>query len=600
VAAARSALDVQGTRDGHKPQVSSTRPAPLATDQAPERLRFHTAINNMSQGLCFFDGAQRLIVCNELYATMYGLTPELCRPGTSLGAVVDSRYAAGTVPHMDRDAYLAWRAGIGHSSVASESTVELRNGRTFLIRHQPMPDGGWVATHEDVTERRRQAAAIERMAHHDALTGLPNRAMFRERLDTALRNAQAPGEANAVALLLIDLDHFKAVNDTLGHPVGDALLRAVAERLSSCVRDCDLVARLGGDEFAILQIGALPSGATAALADRVVAVLAEPFEVQGQRIQSGASAGAALALQHGNDTDELLSHADMALYDAKSGGRGRHRVFTREMGARATERRTLEADLRVALERGEFELAYQPIVRQAGAPQVVAFEALLRWNQPRRGLVMPDTFIPIAEEIGVIASLGAWVLHTAFAEAMQWPGEVAVAVNLSPLQFVMPGELVGVVRAALRSSNLPPRRVELEITESVLLVENATNVATLHALRALGVRVCLDDFGVGYSSLSYLRSFPFHKIKIDRSFVADMTTHADAAAIVGAITALAHSLRMQVTAEGVDDERQIARLRAFGCDELQGYYLSPPRPAAELPAVMAKLERRFDHSGVSG
>jgi diguanylate cyclase (GGDEF)-like protein len=463
-----------------------------------------------------------------------------------------------------------------------------------------MPDGGWVATHEDVTERRRQAAAIERMAHHDALTGLPIRAMFRERLDTPLRNARAPGEANAVALLLIDLDHFKAVNDTLEHPVGDALLRAVAERLSGCVRDCDLVAGLGGDEFAILQIGALSSGATAALADRVVAALAEPFGVQGQRIQSGASAGAALALSHGNNTDELLSHADMALYDAKSGGRGRHRVFTRETGAHAAERRTLEADLRVALERGEFELAYQPIERQTSVPQVVAFEALLRWNQPRRGLVMPDTFKPIAEESGVIASLGAWVRRTAFAEAMRWPGEVAVAVNLSPLQFVMPGGLVGVVRAMLRSSNLPPQRVELEITESVLLIENASNVATLHALRALSARVGLDDFGVGYWSLSYLRSFAFHKIEIDRSFVADMTTHADAAAIVGAITALAPRLRMQVTAEGVDDERQIARLRAFGCDELQGYSLSPPRPAAELPAVMAKLERRFDHSGVSG
>jgi diguanylate cyclase (GGDEF)-like protein len=572
------------------------------SEYAAERLRFHTAINNMSQGLCFFDGAQRLIVCNDLYAQMYRLPFELCRSGTSLAEIVDGRYLAGTVPNMSRDEYLAWRAGIGSGKAASESIAELRDGRIFLIRHQPMPDGGWVATHEDITERRAQEAAITRLAHHDTLTGLPNRAMFRDRLDTALRGADASegGEAVsvAVALLLIDLDHFKSVNDTLGHPVGDGLLRAVAQRLGACIREGDLVARLGGDEFAILQFGAPPPSAVAALAERAVRVLAEPFEVSGQRVLTGASIGAALAPEHGNDADDLLKRADLALYDAKSNGRGRVSLYTVSMGESATERRTLEADLRCALGRDEFELAYQPIVRNASEPRVIAFEALLRWNHPTRGRVMPDTFIPVAEETGAIGAIGAWVLRAAFAEAMQWPSEVSIAVNLSPVQFSAPCELVEAVKSALLATGLAAKRVELEITESVLLAENATNLATLHELKALGIRICLDDFGVGYSSLSYLRSFPFHKLKIDRSFVCDMTTNADAAAIVCAIAALAHSLRMQVTAEGVDDERQIARLREYGCDELQGYYLSPPRPAAELAAVMAKLERRFDASDV--
>jgi diguanylate cyclase (GGDEF)-like protein len=405
-------------------------------EHVAERLRFHTAINNMSQGLCFFDGMQRLIVCNELYASMYRLPSDLCRPGTSLGEIVDGRYLAGTGPNMARDEYLAWRASIGAGrKVASESVAELRDGRIFLIRHQPMPDGGWVATHEDITERRSQEAAITRLAHHDVLTGLPNRAMFRDRLDTALRGFGGSGEgrvSNAgdemvVALLLIDLDHFKSVNDTLGHPVGDGLLRAVAQRLSTCIREGDLVARLGGDEFAILQFGAPSPSAVAALAARAVRVLGDPFEVAGQRVLTGASVGAAIAPEHGNDPDELLKRADLALYDAKSNGRGRYSLYVGAMGERAIERRTLEADLRCALARGEFELAYQPIVRNTGAPGVVAFEALLRWNHPTRGRVMPDTFIPVAEETGAIGPIGSWVLHTAFAEAMRWPGRQSFA-----------------------------------------------------------------------------------------------------------------------------------------------------------------------------
>ena len=551
--------------------------------QAAESLRFDTAINKISQGLCFFDGQQRLIVCNQRYAEIYSLSPALTKPGTTLREIVDARYAAGSFPDMTAAEYMAWRVSISTLAKASDTVLTLKNGRVVSIHHQPMPDGGWVATHEDVTERSRSAAQIERMARCDALTGLANRVQFRERL-SALQMSDATDESTAV--LLIDLDRFKSVNDTLGHPVGDQLLRAAAARLTACVRQRDLVARLGGDEFAIVQTDALQPAAARSLAERLVRELSLPFEVDEHQVLVGASVGVSLSRDEGSDPDELLKKADLALYDAKAAGRGTYSFFRPQMVELAKGRRALEIDLRGAESRGEMELHYQPIVDIA-TRRIVCMEALLRWRHPSRGLVMPDTFIPLAEETGLIEPLGAWVVAEALQQASGWPVHVGVAVNLSPVQF-RSGTLPSVVAAGLRKSGIDPKRVELEITESVRLAEDSSNLATLHALREQGVRICLDDFGVGYSSLSYLRSFPFETLKIDRSFVREICSSRDAAAIVGAVVSLGTSLAMTVTAEGVEHAEQLELLKALGCRQAQGYFLSTPRPAGEVGALLGQ------------
>lgn len=559
----------------------------LLSEQKVESRRFHTAIDHISQGLCFFDGQQRLIVCNRRYAEMYRLTLDLVRPGTTLREIIDHRFNAGSFPDMTRPAYLAWREAIAVADTASDTVIALKDGRTFAIHHEPMPDGGWVSTHEDITERRRAVAQIERMAHHDDLTGLPNRVRFRERLNESIALGSA---GQPVALLCIDLDRFKAVNDTLGHPVGDALLRLVALRLGECVRQTDLVARLGGDEFAVIQVGAPQPAAARSLAERLIQAMALPFDIGGQQVLVGTSVGIALSPDDGIDPDELLKKADLALYDAKAAGRGTYSLFRPLMGELAQSRRHLEIDLRRAAGNGELELHYQPIVALNPAPgqaprQVVGFEALLRWRHPVHGMVMPDTFIALAEETGLIEPIGEWVLNRAFDDALTWPAHIGVAVNLSPLQLKS-GNLVRIVTAALQRTGLAPRRVDLEITESVALAENSTNVAILHELRGLGVRISLDDFGVGFSSLSYLRSFPFGKVKIDRSFVRDVVGNRHVAAIVKAMTTLSNTLGMVITAEGVETEAQFDCLRELGVDEAQGYLMSPARPAGDVVAML--------------
>jgi diguanylate cyclase (GGDEF)-like protein len=559
----------------------------VLTEQKAESLRFHTAINNMSQGLCFFDGQQRLIVCNDRYADLYKLSPEVVRPGMTLAEIVDHRYKAGTVPDMTSAEYLEWRNSIAHADEASETITVLKDGRTLSIHHEPMPDGGWVATHEDISEQRRAQAEIERLARHDALTGLPNRLLFRERLEHAVQCIQA-GEI--VAVLCIDLDRFKAVNDRLGHVIGDQLLRAATHRLCECVRQGDLVVRLGGDEFAVIQADAAQPGATHALAKRLVSVIAAPFDIDGQQVVVGSSIGVALIPGDGSNPDELLRKADLALYDAKSRGRGTYSFFELRMDELAQGRRAMESDLRRAAADGALELHYQPIVGLRDN-KVVAFEALLRWHHPTRGMVMPDSFIPLAEKTGYIDELGGWVFQEAFAEATRWPEHVSVAVNLSPVQLKS-GNLVRTVKAALQATGLAATRVELEITESVSLADDSINLAMLHELRALGVRISLDDFGMGYASVDHLRMFCFDKIKIDRSFVADVAENRAAAAIVRAIATLGTSLDMLVTAEGVETEEQLATVRELGCDEAQGYYLSTPRPASDVDAIL-RLERRF-------
>jgi diguanylate cyclase (GGDEF)-like protein/PAS domain S-box-containing protein len=441
---------------------------------------------------------------------------------------------------------------------------------------------------EDITERKRVEGRITHMAHHDSMTGLANRVLLRERLEHAL--ARMLEQESRLAVLYVDLDCFKDVNDALGHPVGDALLRMAAERLRGCVREGDTVARLGGDEFAIIQDSLREEDEASDLAKRVAAVIAAPFQVEGHDVTVSASIGIAMAPRDGADPDTLLKFADMALYAAKTDGRRTFRFFESEMNERLHARRAMETDLRLAFARNEFDLYYQPTI-DVVSERILGFEALLRWHHPERGIVPPGEFIALAESIGLIVPLGEWVLCQACAEAARWPDDVTIAVNLSPLQFKN-ANLVETVTAALANAELPPRRLELEITESVLLQENENNPATLHRLRDLGVRIALDDFGTGYSSLSYLRVFPFDRIKIDGSFVKELPHNVECVSIVRAMADLARGLHMATTAEGVERPEQLEVLRAHGCTAAQGYLFSRPLPAGELREFLAR-HRQF-------
>jgi diguanylate cyclase (GGDEF)-like protein len=540
-------------------------------------LQFDTAINNMSQGLCFFDAEQRLIVCNHRYVEMYDLPPDRVGPGTPLTEIVDMRFEAGSVPAMSREEYLRWRGKIAISSKPIDSIVELRNGRTFKIRHRPMPDCGWVATHEDITEQRRSEVKIEYMAHHDSLTDLANRVLLNERLEHVLGQLH---QNEMVAVHHLDLDQFKAVNDTFGHPAGDKLLKTVADRLLGLVRETDTVARMGGDEFVIVQVPVADPGDATSLAQRIIDLLGEPFDIDGQQVLIGVSIGIAVGPGDGLTPDKLLRNADLALYRAKGDGRGTFRFFEPVMDLQMQTRRILEQDLRKALPAGEFELYYQPVVNLA-SQTVSGFEALIRWNHPERGLVSPGTFIPLAEEIGFIVPMGEWVIREACATAAGWPGNSRVAINISAVQFRNPG-LMQVIIGALATSGLDPTRLEIEITETVLLQNKETTLAVLHQLRALGVRIALDDFGTGYSSLTYLQCFPFDKIKIDRSFVKDITENAGSLNIVRAVAALASGMGMTATAEGVETREQLDSITSEGCTEMQGFLFSRPLPAREI------------------
>ncbi|WP_237478184.1 putative bifunctional diguanylate cyclase/phosphodiesterase [Lichenibacterium dinghuense] len=456
------------------------------------------------------------------------------------------------------------------------------NGVSLAIDIRPLSNSGWSVTVETARARadRRQKGLD---GASDPLTGLPNRSQFQARLGEARARLDRTGEAFAV--LAIDLDRFKHVNDTLGHPVGDALLRKVAERLKTALRPTDAVSRFGGDEFAVVQANVSDAIGAETLARRLVDLLGRAYVVDGHLINIGASVGLTLAPTDGVDPDVLLKNADLALYRAKSDGRDTFRFFEPEMDARMQARRALELDLRKALALQEFVLVYQPQMNLE-TNQIVGCEALIRWHHPTRGMVSPAEFIPLAEEIGLIVPIGEWVLRTACSEAARWPDGLTVAVNLSPAQFKSK-KLVQTVASALRASGLAANRLELEITEGVLLQENAANLATLHALRELGLRISMDDFGTGYSSLSYLRSFPFDKIKIDRSFVSGSTSVADSMAIVGAIASLGSSFGMTTVAEGVETPEQMHRIRAEGCTDVQGYLISRPIPAAEILKMFA-------------
>jgi diguanylate cyclase (GGDEF)-like protein len=545
------------------------------------------ALEGMPQGLGMFDGEQRLIVCNANYAAMYGLRPELTEPGTSLRAILQHRVETGTSPVNVQDFVGETLASATHPTLGVAEQA-LHDGRIISVISAPLSTGGGVTIHMDVTEKRNSEKQIAFLAHHDALTGLANRVRLREHIETSLQEAE---RGQKFAVLCLDLDHFKDVNDTLGHSIGDALLCAVSKRLRELVREEDLVSRTGGDEFSIVQSRTeRPMAASAALAARLVESLSVPFDLGDHHVVIGASVGIAIAPDDGNDADQLLKNADMALYRAKDAGRGAFHFFEAEMDAKAQARRALELDLRKAVASGEFEVFYQPIVNLA-KDRISGFEALLRWNHPTRGRVAPGEFVPLAEETGLIIAIGEWVIRQACAEASAWPSDLRVAVNVSPVQF-RNKNLVATVMSALAASGLRSDRLELEITETVLMHNNEATLAVLHQLRSLGVRISMDDFGTGYSSLSYLRSFPFDKIKIDQSFVRDLIAKPDSIAIIRAVAGLGHSFGMTTTAEGVETKEQLDQMRVEGCTEVQGYFYGKPTPASEIAPLLSGFQKR--------
>jgi diguanylate cyclase (GGDEF)-like protein len=542
-----------------------------------QNVQLDAALNNIVQGLAMFDAEHRLVMCNARYAQIYELAPEQVKPGTTLLQIIQTRIRNGLTsektPEEIVDSMLRRRDDVTFEQFCNH----LSDGRCIAITVQPMVDGGTVTTHQDITEQRRSEAKIAHMALHDTLTGLPNRVLLNEHLEQALARVK---RGEIVATHIFDLDHFKTVNDTLGHPTGDKLLTMAADRLRTLVRETDTIARMGGDEFAIVQVGiAQPADATS-LAQRIIAVVSEPYDIDGHQVVIGASVGIAVGPNDGTTTEQIIRNADLALYRAKGDGRGTYRFFEPEMDAQMQARRELESDLRKALSANEFELHYQPVVDLA-SNEISGLEALIRWRHPSKGMVAPNMFIPLAEEIGLIIPLGEWVLRQACATAALWPAQLKIAVNLSPAQFRSPGLLQAIV-GALAASGLAPDRLELEITEAILLQDSEATLAMLYSLRELGVRIAMDDFGTGYSSLSYLQSFPFDKIKIDRSFVRDIAESTGSLNIVRAVAALAKGLGMTATAEGVETAEQLDTIRAEGCTEMQGYLFSRPLPACEI------------------
>ncbi|MDO8875226.1 MAG: EAL domain-containing protein [Pseudolabrys sp.] len=670
------------------------------------------ALNNMAQGLSMFDGQHRLVVWNKNYETMYGLGATI-RRGCKIRELLVARHAAGTLP-LDPAQYEAdLRAALDQGSMFTVD-VEMPDGRVIAVVNQPTSEGGWVATHEDITDRKRAERELDNtrafldmivenvpspiivkdaadlkyllvnrateeyfgvdrakiigknsadmlpkalvqtiiaedrgtiesgeisyqgehgvitpgngmrivtatrlpvkdidgkpkylitvihditdrkrseqriahLAHHDSTTDLPNRAAFNECIEATVDLAAKVKESFAV--LCIDLDRFKAVNDVFGHPVGDALLGEVARRLEQVCQGA-FVARVGGDEFTVITPTAKQPQAAEALAERLAAAFESDITIASHQMRVGLTIGVAIYPQDGADAATLVGNADAALFRAKSEARGSIRFFEVAMDQQLSAKRALQQDLRKAVEQGELALHYMPQANMDG--QITGFEALARWHHPRHGLVPPDVFIPLAEESGIIGALGEWVLRTACLEAAAWPNRLHIAVNLSPVQF-QHGDLPSLVHQVLLDTGLSPARLELEITEGVLIGDFARAVAMLRRLKNMGVRVAMDDFGTGYSSLSYLQSFPFDKIKIDRSFVANLSHSRQSATITRAVIALSRGLGVPVVAEGVETEAQRKFLAAEGCDAIQGYLVGRPMPIEEYARTVGRTPAR--------
>ncbi len=548
--------------------------AEKAAELAATNLRFDAALNNMSQGLCMFDAEQRVVVSNARYGDIYHLGRDRIKPGTSLRQILEYRREKGTHFNVAPETYLK------ENVKAAKEVQELADGRVVAIARHAMPDGGWLTTHEDITDRARNEKRIAFMAQHDLLTGLANRALFSEKLEDAAKRLQRHGTRFSV--LMLDLDKFKSVNDTLGHAAGDQLLVEVAQRLQTSIRDVDVLARLGGDEFAIIQADEENQGESAvALALRIIGLLERPFDLGGHQVNVGTSIGISFAPEHGADAETLLHKADLALYAAKSGGRNAFRVFQPELTEAADIQRSMEGELRDAILRNEFELHYQPMI-DARTCRIFGVEAFVRWHHPSRGLLAPDRFLPLAMSTGLMLPLGEWILRQACMDAAAWPPDIRIAVNVSSVQFGG-GNLFDLVLGAMVDSGLSPLRLELEIADTSLLQKDqAEHLATIRQLKNLGVSIVLDNCGAGYSSASYLASFPFDKIKIDRSVAQGFASRRDCAALVASVLALARGLGIATAAKGIENSAQYEALLAAGVDFAQGYLFGPPVPHSEL------------------
>jgi diguanylate cyclase (GGDEF)-like protein/PAS domain S-box-containing protein len=526
------------------------------------------ALTHMCQGLVLFDSSGRVILANQRLSEIFAVSAEKIQVDMDYTQLMT---AVGFSRHRTRQIESRMQS-LRPAGDPFHSEEESCNGRIIAVSIRCMPGGGWVSTFEDVTARRIAEVQLEYFANYDALTGLPNRIFFLQRIREAIARAK---RGIPLALLVIDLRDFSSLNDRLGPTACDQILRSFAGRIRDHVRDIDTVARLDGDEFAILQTGPdLPRDAEA-LAARLIRTFASPIEIDGQPVNANASIGIALSTGEDTTVGEMLREADLALIRAKQLAVPTYSFFNARIDSELQDRRILENDLSQALERKELRLHYQAIVDVATA-QVKGYEALLRWLHPKRGWIAPSEFIPIAEESGLIVSIGEWVLQTACTEAAGWPSPVHVAVNLSPVQF-QNGLVPGTVERALAASGLAPYRLELEITESLLLEHCESNLASLSQLRTLGTLISLDDFGIGYSSLGYLRSFKFDKLKIDRSFVLDLPSDSSVA-IIAAIIGLGKNFDIRVVAEGVETQQQLEYLQQYGCDEVQGYLMGRPTP----------------------
>jgi diguanylate cyclase (GGDEF)-like protein len=563
----------------HEDITEQKRSEQLLAEKAAEleatNVRFDAALNNMSQGLCMFDAEQRVVVSNARYGEIYHLDRDRIKPGTTLPQILEYRCEKGT--HF---CDVAPETYLSRNVKEAGEVRELADGRTVAIARHIMPDGGWLTTHEDITDRARNERRIAFLAQHDLLTGLANRALFSEKLDEAAKRLQRHGTSFTV--LMLDLDRFKQVNDTLGHPAGDQLLVEVARRLKSSLRDTDVVARLGGDEFAIIQENEkIQSEGAIALAHRIIALIEQPFAIDGHQVGVGTSIGIAFAPEHGHDVEVLLKKADLALYAAKSGGRNVFRVFQPELTAAADSQKSMEAELRAAISRHEFELHYQPMIN-AGTHAVCGIEALVRWHHPSNGMLTPVQFLPLAESTGLILPLGEWILRQACLDAAAWPPHLRIAVNISAAQFIK-GNLLDVILSALADSGLSPDRLELEIADVGLLeAEQARHLPTIQQLNKLGVSIVLDGCGVGHTAVGYLTSFPFDKIKIDRPLAQGFASRRDHGAVVASVVALAHGLGIATAAKGVESPEQFDALLAVGVDFAQGYLFGRPVPHCEL------------------
>jgi len=557
-------------------------------DLTEQNRRFDAALGNMHMGLCMFDQEQRLLVCNDRYLDMYRLPKELGRPGTTFRQIIEARIANGLYVGDKSEDYLNERLAAAREMQANTKVQEMSDGRSIVINHEPMLHGGWVATHEDITQLRQIEEQLSHMARHDALTDLPNRVLLRDHMRTCLRRS---GQENrSLVVLLLDIDRFKEVNDSLGPSIGDALLQGVAQRLRRRLKGVEMIASMGGDEFVVLQLAEKPATAAAALVKKVQSILATSFDLDDHQVVVSTCIGIAIGPGDGNDPDQLLKNADLALTRAKSDGAGTARLFEREMDQHMQERHRLERDLRLALQNGEFELYYQAQLNLE-RDEITGFEALLRWNHPERGLVPPADFIPLAEETGLIVPIGEWTLRQACADAALWPKGTKVAVNLSAAQFRF-GNVRQAVISALGASRLMPQWLELEVTESMLLQDSEGVAETLNKLHEIGVGIALDDFGTGYSSLSYLRRFHFDKIKIDQVFIRELAQWPNSSlAILRSVVALGTSLGIATTAEGVETQEQLDRVRKEGCTEVQGFFIGMPGPVRGVPDMLARYKR---------